>query len=225
MALIQHWGCQDNAASTVVVATVGTNGTLLGGDNTSALSQADGPGTAYPRSLLLDGLADYIDFTASAVSFASGTAFSLAFWAKPTAIAGTPPVIGITGATTSRIRISAANTIVTLATQATFALVNACVNSVWQHFLVTRTAGNSVRAFLDGVESSTGAQARAETFAPTWIGRGNTGYYPGRIADVRVYNSDESSNVAAIMAEADLAGGAVLTPARRRHGWPFGWGD
>jgi len=43
----------------------------------------------------------------------------------------------------------------------------------------------------------------AETFAPTTIGRQNTNYYDGKVAWCKVFNSDESANVAALYAEKD----------------------
>lgn len=210
MSLIQQWKCQDNAASTAVVAAVGNNGTLSGGDNTSTLSVVDGPGTAFPRSLDLDGSADYVDISGASLSFASGSAFSFACWVKYDSVAANEALVGLTGANTSRIlaahiagvvRLTAADGVDRNFTFSAFS------TGTWYHLLITRNTSNAVRAFRDGVESSTGSITVAQTFAPAAFGRANTLYHNGKIDDVRVYNSDESANVAAIMAEKDSATG------------------
>lgn len=54
------WVLDDNAASTTIVATVGSNGTLNGGDNTSTLSTAQAPAGIGGRSLHFNGSDDYI---------------------------------------------------------------------------------------------------------------------------------------------------------------------
>lgn len=213
MSLVHHWKCQDNAADTVVAAAVGTAAALVGGDNTSALSAVDGPGTAYPRSLLLDGAADGLDISAAAVSFASGTAFTFAAWVKGVTF-GAPnrPVWGNNGSNLPRISLVAtAPRVDCLFTSGMTSFTTGAMSTgVWYHLLVTRTAGNSVRVFWDGVESSSGAQAIAQTFAPTRAGFAQN-FFHGYVCDLRVYNSDESANVAAIMAEKNLpaAGGTA----------------
>jgi hypothetical protein len=207
MALVNHWTLQDNAASTVIAAAVGTAATLNGGDNTSVLSQADGPGTNYPRSLLFNGVDDAIDMIGDISSYPAGTAFSVSAWVKPGSMASDQHVMGTTASGAGRITLgSAASVIVRLlgATVYTFNLASGFAAGSWQHLLVTRTAGDSLRAFRDGVESTTGAQATSSTFGPNKVGRSISTYYSGQIADVRVYNSDESSNVLTIMAEAGL---------------------
>src|SRR5689334_12249072 len=80
MALIQHWKLDDNAASTTVVATVGNNGTLNGGDNTSVKHSATGPGTGITSSFDMNGTDDFIDIAGASLSFASGTAFSVSLF-------------------------------------------------------------------------------------------------------------------------------------------------
>lgn len=201
MALIQQWRCQDNAANTTVLATVGTNATLLGGDNTSAISVASGPGTALPRSLDLDGTNDRIDISGSSISFASGSAFTVCGWVQPDATASRN-IFGVTGTSVGRVSINSSTSITVVSNSFTVGTIS--TGGVWYHLLVSRTTGNSVRVFLDGVESSTGALTISSTFAPTRIGEANGNRFDGNIADLRVYNSDESANVLAIMAEADL---------------------
>lgn len=226
MALVQQWKCQDNAASTTVVATVGTNGVLEGGDNTSTISVVDGPGTAFPRSLDLNGTDDVIDVSGSSLSFASGTAFSFAWWFKFDALGANRALMGVTGANTSRcIWNQGTNNFDVSGSSGTSSFAfSALTTGVWYHVLLTRTAGNSVRCFLDAVESVTGAISIAQTFAPTRIGRANTLRHNGRICDVRVYDSDESANVATIMAEKDAAGGSKLLLRLQEEGLFVGGG-
>lgn len=208
MSLLHQWKCQDNAASQTVVATVGTNAATESG-NTSALSVADGPGTALSRSLAIAGAAPAIDISAAGVSFSAAAAFSFAVWIKFDAAAGI--ILGQAAASTHTIRKSNDTSVIVQGNggQLTFT-VPSLGTGVWRHILVTRTAGNSVRLFADGVESSTGAQALNQIVAPNRVGNRNGGYLSGRVCDVRVYNSDESANVAAIMAEKDAGGGSIV---------------
>jgi hypothetical protein len=63
--LVAHYKLDDDAASTTVVATVGTNGTLAGGDTTDdlAVGAGGGPGGALlDAGLTFDGVADYVTF-------------------------------------------------------------------------------------------------------------------------------------------------------------------
>jgi hypothetical protein len=208
VALIHQWKCQDNAASTTVVATVGTNGTLEGGDNTSVLSVVDGPGTALPRSLAFNGTDDRVDIAAASLSFSSGAAFTFAAWMKlPSGSAGF--LIGLSTASTNRVRTTGTALRLTTNANSDFT-TNTTADGAWHHVLVSRTSGNSVRAFVDGVESSTGALTNSGFWGPNRLAYTGDGYMPGRLCDVRIYNSDESANVAAIMAEKDTAGGSKL---------------
>lgn len=199
MALTNHWKCQDNAANTQVANEVGVNGLLVGGDNTSTISVADGPGTAYPRSLDLDGTADAIDISGAAISFVSGTAFSLSTWFKADALSNAP-LIGLDGITSDRILLNTTSVVVNLDTATTFTFT--LVTGTWYHLLVTRDTSNNVRVFINAVESVTGAVVKAQTFAPDRIGR-STSYFNGKVADVRFWNEDKSADAAAIMAEKD----------------------
>ena len=84
--LVGHWRCQDNAASTAVVATVGAQGTLTNAGNTSA-SVTTGPTATLTSALLFDGTDDYINF-GNVNNLAPNQAFTLAAWFKPS---GTSP--------------------------------------------------------------------------------------------------------------------------------------
>ncbi len=210
MALTNQFKLQDNAASTVVINEIGSNGTLLGGDNTSAKSQVDGPGTAYPRSFLLNGTDDSIDMNTT-LSFLSGTAFSVSVWVMPSnLVSSVRPVIGRSASTDSRIRLNVNGSVgvrFNALADLTFNLTNPFVIDIWQHLLVTRTTGNLVRVFRNAVESTSGSQSGATTFTVTHLGRDSTLFFVGKMSDMRIYNTDESNNVGAIMAEANSGGG------------------
>lgn len=214
MALIQHWKCQDNAASTVVVATVGTDAALVGGDNTSVKASA-GPGTALTNAFDLNGSDDAVDVSAAAISFAGGTALSLALWFWRDG-ATSNQLLGTSGTGNNSVSFQSATVIRVRTVVSSDFTVASVSTGAWHHLLVTRTTGNSVRLFVDGVESSTGALSNTATVSYNRIGLSNASFFDGRICDVRVYNSDESANVAAIMAEKDTAGGGQ--PAIKRMG-------
>lgn len=211
MSLVQHWKLQDNAASTTVVATVGSNGTLAGGDNTSVLSEADGPGTAFPRSLHFNGTDDYVDVT-GIVSFASGAAWSVAGWMKFDNFTEQQPLLGRSATDNHRVILATTTSVAINGNSAGAGFTVPTVSAdTWYHVLVTHTTGNATRVFWNGTESSSGSQTIADTFAPNLIARSFGGATPpfnrfmdGKICDVRVYDSDESANVAAIMAEKNV---------------------
>jgi hypothetical protein len=207
-ALTQHWKLDDNAASTTVVATAGTNGTLNGGDNTSAKT-VGGPGGSITAGFDFNGTDDAVDISAASVSFASGTAFSVSFWAEWDA--STDSALGNTSnASVSRIYKSS-DTTITISDNAgssTNFTVPSLGTSAWCHVLVART-GSSMRVFVNGVESSSGAQTRTGIFAPNRIGqRGGSTFHDGKLAQVKIFNSDESANVATLYAEGTGGGGS-----------------
>lgn len=220
MALVAQWKMQDNAASTTVVATVGTNAALLGGDNTSVLSVSGGPGTAIPLALDLDGTADYIDISGSSLSYATTVPWTFCGWFKADALGSNRPLWGQDGASPQRAFTNSTGTNLTVtgtAGNSIFTFASAISTGTWYHIAVTRSAANAVRVFVDGVESTTGAITVAQTFSFPRIGRSTTTYWSGPIADVRVYNSDESLNLAAIMAEKNTSGGGSVLPIFYNH--------
>lgn len=200
VALVQHWKCDDNAASTTIVATVGTNATLQGGDNTSAKSVA-GPGGTITAGLLLNGTDDHIDISASSVSFADNAAFSANIWFKRSGTIAR--LIGTDNSANSRVLVLNDTTIRFL----NAAGVNAdytvpSMGTAWHHLLATRTAGESARVFLDGTESSTGAQTVDGAMPFDSIGQQANLFTNGfAVAQVKLFDSDESANVAALYAE------------------------
>jgi hypothetical protein len=209
MALVAHWKCDDNAASTTVVATVGSNATLQGGDNTSAKTVA-GPGGSITAGLQLNGTDDHIDISATGLSFANSTAYSVSIWFKR---AGTiARLIGVDNNASGRIiglTDTSIRTINAAGTSDDFT-VPSMGTAAWHHLLLTRTAGNSGRVFLDGVESSTGALT-VDGASGAWdsIGQNASSFTNGfSVAQVKIFDSDESANVATLYAEGVSAGGA-----------------
>lgn len=214
-AVTQHWPLNDNAASTTVVATVGTNGSLVGGDNTSAKATT-GPGGTITAALDLNGTDDYILINGSSISFASGAAWSLSAWVKLDGAETTCQIAGKHFDSNNRIFVQASGTLRCRinSTNSDFA-IPALGTTNWHHILVTKTSGDSLRVFVDGTESSTGAVSNTATFAPTVIGGGVSGtiVHDGKIAQVKVFDTDESANVATLYAEGTGGGGGSAVPA------------
>jgi hypothetical protein len=220
MALIQHWKLDDNAASTTIVATVGNNGALIGGDNTSA-KFATGPGTQATGAQHLNGTDDAIDVSAASISFASGVPFSIGtyfnldtgtayrMWGRTD---GFQSFIAANDATTVLVNLNGVTSSFTVPNMGT---------GTWHHLLVTKTAGDSVRAFLNGSESSTGPLTNANAFAPTHIGLLTTQFHDGLLSWAKVWNTDESANAVAIAAEEDLpaVGGLPTFKRSARRGY------
>jgi len=198
-AEVNHWPLSDKAESTDVDDPVGgDDGTLLGGDNTIDKTTT-GPGGLFTAAFDLNGTDDAVDISAASLSFTDGTAFSVSFWWRPDST--TFEVLGRAGTNDANIRQGSA-TVVNVATNlSSTAFTVPSITAEWHHGLVTRTTGNSVRFFLDGTESSSGAQTLTGTFNPNRIGVRNVGFADGKIAGVRVYNTDESANVATLYAE------------------------
>lgn len=212
-ALIHHWPLSDNAANTTVDNTVGADGTLEGGDNTSAKTTA-GPGGSITAGFDFNGSDDAVDISAASVSFASGTAFSVSLWFNADGVA-TGRLMG-RDADDNGIILKTADTTIRVGVQGSAVnyTVGAMGTTNWHHLLVTRTAGNSVRVFLDTVESSSGAQSLAGLFAPLNIGlRGPGNFSDGPIAGVKIFDSDESANVASLYAEGTAS--SVVNPLNR----------
>lgn len=205
MALTHFWKLDDNAASTTVVATVGTNATLLGGDNTSAKHSATGPGTQITSSFDLNGTDDAIDIT-GLFSRTSGQAWSVSAWWNRDAT-GNFGIVGTSGSANGRIT-SAGDTIIRVTSSDGTGIVDFTVSfssGTWYHVLVTHSAGNSLRCFVNGVESVSGAQTFAKTLTVNTIAKQNAVFLNGRIAWVKLFDSDESANVADLYAERDTS--------------------
>jgi hypothetical protein len=199
MSLIRFWKL-DETTGTTATATVGTSGTYA---RNASITTASGPGTQITNSQNFDGTSDYVDVSSSPISFASGSAFSLSGWCKFDASSGA--LFGKSGNTQSRFAKTNDTTILISGSSTSLNFtVPALGTTNWHHLLVTRTTGNSVRVFVDGVESTTSAQTLSETCAPGRIGWSNTAGFDGKIAWLKVFDSDESASAATLYGEANL---------------------
>jgi hypothetical protein len=218
MALLHHWKLDDNAASTTVVATVGTNASLLGGENTNTKQAGTGPGGLINSSFALDGIDDQIDISAAAFSRATTLPWSYSVWFKMNTI-GAHGLIGVQSSSNSRVITQLDTQILVRITTSVFFDVPTMSTGVWYHLLVTKNSSNQLRLFLNGTESTTGALAGGtSTFSPNRLGNGSLGgaWIDGSLAWAKLFNTDESSNVATLYAEGVSAGGgggANLTKA------------
>ena len=212
MALTGQWRCQDNAASTTVVATVGTDGSLTNAGNTSASSVA-GPGSILNRAIYTDGGNDLVQVNHVV---AGNTTHSIMGWFRMDSAAGT--------ATIGRLIFSSSELFGFIwdHTNAAYSQVSyrapdgfakASFGSLsplrWYH-LASVWNGTNIRSFVNGTLVNTAASATAGT-ATTAISFGNsTNGLNGTacaFADIRTYDSDETSNLATIISDAGALGG------------------
>jgi hypothetical protein len=234
-ALVLKLACQDNAASTTVVASTGSNGTLVGGDNTSAKSDT-GPGGSYPLSLHLNGSDDYITITDLAATLGDNASFCC--WVKldvatPAAEAQTGfAVLGNAGSGggnhlpytdgsyyISLLRWSNSTT----SNRLTITPPGGVTRTNWHHVTIVTTPGaNGWKLFVNGdqVTQQTGITGVHYPVGGIWsVGRSHSAgvnlFLDGSVADVRVYtNTLSEGDVETIVAEATGGGGS---PARKRQ--------
>lgn len=213
-ALVAHWNLDDNAASTAVVATTGSNATLTGGDNTSVVHSTDAPaGGGITSSFLLNGTDDWVDFSASSITWTAGAARSLSFWFKDSATPSSHYIFGHDTGGQWFIQLSSNTVVAVRGTSTTRSYTVAAMGTTWHHLLVTKNTSNAVRVFLDGTESSTGSQTISETSPMNKIGGASIFFTAARFARVKVFDSDESANAAALYAEATASGSTVRRQA------------
>lgn len=197
-ALVAHWKLDDADASTTVIATVGTNGTA--GVNTNTMD-ASGPGG------LIIGAFDIANTSARAVTISvtgrtAGQAYSVSGWSNGDVtnaiIVGTG-----SGSVAHTYYIASSTTVAVKGTSTTRTFtVPAMDTSTWYNVVVTFDASDNCRVFVNGTESSTGAQTLAESFIPTRIGWSNV-VHGSLLSYIKMFDSDESANVAALYAEKD----------------------
>lgn len=213
MALTSFWPLDDNAASTTIVATTGSNGTLEGGDNTDA-KDVTGPGNLITAGLALNGTDDAI--VVSGFTLSAGSAGSISIWFRPDSFSiayliaanasNANGSISASDSTTIRIRpgISATGTNFTVPTMST---------GTWYHLLVAKDASDNYRVFLNGEESSSGTQVNTNAWAAiTRIGRNATAFAAGAFAYAKRFDTDESANAAALYAEGAASAPENVTP-------------
>ncbi len=160
--LVAKYACQDNAASTTVVAATGSNAALVGAGNTSA-SSFPGPGGLYPLALRLDGIAGAITGTLTA----AGTgAFTIAAYMK----AAETTINAYAFDMRATLAASASRTILRGFQDAFYNCYNGAAYPIggvatnsqmpattsWQHVCYTWDA-TTLKGYIDGVQIITGA--------------------------------------------------------------------
>lgn len=235
-ALTADWLLQDNAASTTVVAAVGSNGTYTNATNTDSIAgNPDGPGTALTRSFVFDGSNDYVAATTGNTAATQNKAFiTLTAWFKCSTsdTTGTHPfvwssvngntanarnvlLINTSGQIEARSRAGDAESVQTKTT------TNSYDDGSWHHAAaVTNYAGDAITIYVDGVSvaqsgsiSFTGTASANTASASVQLGWNNNSgqYFKGRLSRGSIYDSDESANLATIIAEKDTPGGGGST--------------
>jgi hypothetical protein len=187
--LAGNWACQDNAASTVVVGTVGGNGTLQGGDNTADIDTT-GPNATYPSALLFNGTDDWVSVTANQIQ-TSGSPCTIAWWMdRVSTNARVPITMGSSNVSFDRhIYLQDATTInVKLGSDKNWTIT--ALGTDWHHIAITADGSEDVRLYIDGVEEDT--EQNDATIDNLWFqGFGARGtpdlFFDGAIAGVRIY--------------------------------------
>lgn len=205
MALTNHWPLQDNAATTALDDIVGSGDATLSTGNSSDYSQADGPGTAYPRSILLTNATHRATMTATRNSSTS----TFCAWVKfPVSAAG-----GLKGLVAGiNIYILTSGTSSTAGVFDSSAFRTSGYNlttpgSGWHH-LACVSNGTSHRWYVDGVAvGSAITPYTLGTSLTSILGDGFSQGWRSQTADLRLYDTDESANLATIMAEKDSSSG------------------
>lgn len=203
-AEVFRWKLDELSGTTAVESISGANGTYT---RDASNTTASGPGGLIPRGQsFTPASSDAVDISAAGVSFASNAAFSVGAWMENDAT-GSTAVVGMPSSTLPAIRkqTDTAFQVASDIDQKQF-IVPSQGTTDWHHVLITRTTGNSCRVFVDGVESSTGALALVGVFAPTRIGVRSGVFADATFADVRIWDTDESANAAALYAEKDASG-------------------
>lgn len=189
--LIGDWPCQDNAASTVVVGTVGGNATLQGGDNTEDIDTT-GPNATYPSALLFDGTADWVQAPNIQISD-SASPSTVSMWIKRSS-------------TNARVVLSMHNFSSAggslhwyLANTTTFNVklgsdINFTITALgtdWHHVAVTADGSKDVRLYIDGAQ--VGSEQEDASIGNIYLrgfGARNSPdlFFDGAICGVRVYD-------------------------------------
>lgn len=206
MALVQHWKLDDNAANTTVVATVGNNGTLAGGDNTSVKQTGSGPGGSITWAFDLNGTDDYVDI--SGATWSPAGPWTVSLWINLDSVTS-QFVMGRAASNFRHVLVSNSTTIVVASSFASNSFtVPTLSTATWYHLFITKDASNNVHVYVNGTESSSGGQADSTgQLTLDTIGRRNATYCNGRVTQVRLWNSDESGSVATWYAEGVTSGG------------------
>lgn len=205
MSVIQSWLMQDNAASTVAVAAVGTNGTYI--RNSNLTHSTSGPGSVLTASFLGNGTSDCLNLPT--VSFADTVPFSFGIYAKsPNAIG---IFAGVTGSIGNRFLKVTSTSLALLnsgATGVTFTV--SAIDTNWHHYLITRDSSDNCRLYIDGIQAGS-TQTFSGTWAPAIIGKQNVVYSDCNLAGAKFWDTDEHTNAVAIYGEKDATAPTITS--------------
>jgi hypothetical protein len=179
-----------------------SQGLGIGGGTSATSSGAPGGGAPFipnGRSLLFDGTNDYATFDSEIVF--SGV-YTVSFWLKPSAqnwgniFYGTGndyvDIYGTTSGGTSygnKINVRNMGTVTSA--------VDSVPVGVWRNVLVIRDSSNVVKIYVQGTHSGgTGSFAGDSHFSK--VADGGSGEFTGYIDEIAFWNSDQTSNAAAI---------------------------
>jgi hypothetical protein len=197
--LVGYWPCDDNAASTTIVASVGSNGTLQGGDNTADKDNAD---AVQGTSLLMNGTDDYLDFDSALGDLADTDKLTVSFWFKPNFAYNVGSDEGILeisdGTDVVQLEYNATtdNFILTVnltssATISTAAYTSDAELQRWHHCMIAIDASQEVAVLvMDGqvVGVDNTAQAWGSTPNEFTIGYDGNSYGPVYVDNVAIYD-------------------------------------
>ena len=202
---VTWYKCQDDAASTTVAATVGANATAA--VNTSTFS-TDGPGGNLPKAFEFSSGEDII---ATNTALAGATDWTIAFWASRDSYIVSDVAVALYESTPSSpttvapFDSSGGDGARVFTNGGSRIDEDDATRTGWHHFLVCNSSTNKLRLFVDGVleESSGNAYSPDASVDRVSIGSyaGTQDFFNGKIADVRLYDSDEGDNAAEIMAD------------------------
>ncbi len=223
MATTNHWRLQDTASPLVDVVAANDASIQAGG----TFATAAGPGGDYTSSILFDGSTWY-NMTAQTTS-AGSTNWSFFFRVFPSGILSSF-LFGNNGSNVNQLRFFNSTTFRVRTDGATVNdFTSSFSASTWYSILVTHSAANSLRLFVDGVEITPAKSGINEGLDIQAIGRVMTTdtLADYRLADVRRFDSDESANAVTLHNDLTIPSGynhVINRPWRSGPGLKMGIG-
>jgi len=209
-APIAHWKFNECEGSTIhdssgngnhgtlAVTTDGGNSAGVGTCNTGSSAWGSGATGKFGSSLNFDGDGDYVDIPSHGSELNLTGDLTMSTWVKTTSssdrfiYSGTASNWGhrlytITGGAIKADFIQVLPSVVDESITSTIAIND----GLWHHIVVTRTNGSDMNLYIDGKlnKNETAANLNLRTGTGRTIGAYNTsGYFPGQIDDVQIYN-------------------------------------
>lgn len=220
-----HARLQDTAASTRIETLAGVNG--VAARNASLFTAANGPGTILTKSLDFNGTSDKIAVGAVQGCPVGANVRTICGWFNVDVFGTTNEKriasqnAGGAGAGTG-LELYAANGALAVGFNGhrVQTPASALSTGTWHHAAIVvpngaTTTGN-VKVYIDGVNQTlttlAGSSQTLNTGTTDFIlGNSSSLFFDGKLADWRIYNTDESADLAGIMSEAGNDVGVVLT--------------